>query len=53
MKYLPGNFDDYAKDQNWTQGEEIAYISVTYLDIATYSFLVVLAVRNTWVILYK
>ena len=50
MKYLPGYFEDYS---NWTQGEKIAYISVTYLDIATYGFLVILAVRNTWVILYK
>ena len=53
MKYLPGDFDEFATYLNWTKGEKIAYISVTYLDIATYSFLMVLAVRNVWVILYK
>ena len=53
MKYLPGGFDDYAREMNWTQGEKIAMISATYLDIATYGFLMILAVRNSWVILYK
>ena len=53
MKYLPGNFAGFATYYNWSQGEKIAYISVSYLDIATYGFLVVLAVRNMWAILYK
>ena len=53
MKYLPSHFYDFAKDNHWTQGEMTAYISVNYLDIATYGLLVLLAVRNIWVILYK
>ena len=53
MKYLPGYFYHYASLNNWTRGEKIAYITVTYLDIATYSFLVLLAVRNIWAILYR
>ena len=53
MKYLPGHLDDYARYLNWTQGEKIGYMSVSYLNLATYGFLVVLAVRNMWAILYK
>ena len=53
MKYLPGHFEDYARHYDWTQGEKIAVISVMYLDIATYGYLVVLAVRNIWVILFQ
>ena len=53
MKYLPGHFEDYARFCNWTHGEKISLIAVNYLDIATYGFLVVLAVRNIWVILFQ
>ena len=53
MKYLPGDLDGLARYYNWTHGEKIALISATYLDIATYGFLVLLAMRNSWVILYK
>ena len=53
MKFLPGIFDDWARGNNWTKGEKIAYISMNYLDVATYGFLVIFAVRNIWVILYK
>ena len=53
MKYLPGIFDDWSSNNDWTRGEKIAYITVIYLDIATYGFLVLLAVRNIWAILYR
>ena len=53
MKYIPGTFDDYARANGWTEVEKIAFIALTYLDIATYGLLLWLVVRNIWVILYK
>ena len=55
MPYLPG-FDNiwsaYFRER-WTQAETIAYLSVVYFDIGVYSFSILLALRNTWVILVK
>ena len=53
MKYIPGVFDDFARENDWTQGEKMSYILVFYLAIATYGFSMVLAVRNIWEILYR
>ena len=53
MKLLPGNFDDFYTSWDWTHSMIIAYVSMDYLDVATYVLLFALALRNIVVILVK
>ena len=53
MAFLPGEFQDYVNHYDWTQAEIVTYITAFYLETAMYCILVVLALRNIWVILVK
>ena len=52
MALLP-NFDDGILFLNWTRDQKIIYLSVAYLDILIYGIVVLLALRNIWVIVLK
>ena len=53
MAYLPGNFEENVSEVGWTRAQMASYLSLYYLLIAMYVFLVALALRNVWVILVR
>ena len=53
MAFFPGDFEGYASSVGWTRAEKIIVIVINYLIIATYGFLVLLALRNIWVIIVR
>ena len=55
MPYLPGWDNPVSRSARfkWTRPQIIAYLSLFYLDIAVYAFLILLALRNVWAILVK
>ena len=50
---IPGYFEEFAQYWGWSKTQVIAYLSADYLIIALYGFLLLIALRNAWVILYK
>ena len=52
MAFLPG-IDAYADKHNWDRTKKISYISLDYLLIGLYAMLVLLALRNIWIIIVK
>ena len=53
MGLLPFELEDEAELFGWTSAQKITYVSTDYLAIATYGFLVLLALCNIWVILIR
>ena len=53
MAYLFGFDDELVDSLGWTRAQLIAYLSVYYLLLGVYGALLVLAPRNTWVIIIK
>ena len=49
---FPPNVDYWANEYGWTQGELDAYLAVDYILIGTYGILVVLGLRNIWVVIF-
>ena len=52
MVFPPG-LDNFIKDSGWSHSHVIAFVSTIYILIGIYIILVVLALRNIWVIVYK
>ena len=50
---FPPNVDYWANEYGWTQGELDAYLAVDYMLIGTYGILVVLALRNIWIVILR
>ena len=50
-EYLPGLNEHTV--HRWTQTQLYTYLAVTYLDILIFGLLVLLALRNTWVIVLR
>ena len=53
MGFLPFELEDEAEEFGWTSAQKITYVTIDYLAIATYGFLVLLALCNIWVILIR
>ena len=53
MAPIPGYFEEFAQYWGWSKTQVIAYLSADYLIIALYGFLLLIALRNAWVIFYK
>ena len=53
MAFLPGSFSGYVDYYEWTHGQAIALMTADYMVIITYGFLVILCLRNVWVILIR
>ena len=53
MAPIPGHFEEFARLWGWSKAETIVYLSADYLIIAMYGVLLLIALRNAWVVLYK
>ena len=49
MNFLP-NFEEIADIEGWSQAQRISLITLVYVDVALYLVLLVLALRNMWVV---
>ena len=53
MEFVPGYFEDFVRNYGWTETEKMTIILADYLVIAEYGFLIGLALRNIWIVLFK
>ena len=53
MAYLPGLDDEFFDTMGFTTSQKKIYISLYYLVILVYMFLVILALHNTWAIVLR
>ena len=53
MAFIPGSFSEVVSGYGWTSAQKIAYITLSYLVIVVYGFLLILLLRNIWAILLK
>ena len=52
MGYLLG-FEEWADYWQWNREQRIVFILVIYIDILIYALIMVLILRNTWVVIIK
>ena len=53
MPFIPNDYDYIVSLWHWSNSQKIAYTTLWYLILAVYFFLIILALRNIWVILVK
>ena len=50
MKFLPKHFETTAEKWGWSRSQSISMIALSYADVAIYGLLLLLALRNVWVV---
>ena len=53
MLFLPAYFDEFADEDGWSHDQKVKFVVLTYLVIAIYVVLILLAVLNIWVVIVK